>query len=86
MADCDDTLRELYTYLDGELSPKTHDAIASHLHGCLDCLQAYDFQAELRTVIARKAREDQVPASLLRKVQECFGLGEPGTFFRGSDR
>jgi anti-sigma factor (TIGR02949 family) len=86
MADCDDTLRELYTYLDGELTSQTHDAIDSHLNGCMDCLQVYDFQAELRTVIARKAREQQVPPSLLRKVQDCFGLGEPGTFFPGTDR
>lgn len=85
MADCNDTIRELYAYLDNELGTDTRQAIAHHLDGCLDCLQAFDFSAELRTVIARKAREDQVPASLLRKVQDCFGLGEPGTFFPGAD-
>ena len=78
MADCNDTIRELYAYLDNELGTDTRQAIAHHLDGCLDCLQAFDFSAELRTVIARKARETHVPDSLLKRVKECFGLDEDG--------
>jgi len=78
MADCNDTIRELYAYLDNELGTDSRQAIAHHLDGCLDCLQAFDFSAELRTVIARKARETHVPDSLLKRVKECFGLDEDG--------
>ncbi len=73
MADCDDTLRQIYVYLDRELQPTTRHAIEAHLGGCLDCLQAFDFHAELKTVIARKCREDAPPPELLERIRSCFG-------------
>ncbi|MCU1358767.1 MAG: rsrA, partial [Ilumatobacteraceae bacterium] len=50
MADCNETLRELDAFLDHELTAETHVAIRAHLEGCPDCLQTFDFHAELRTV------------------------------------
>jgi mycothiol system anti-sigma-R factor len=73
MADCNETLRELDAFLDEELSDGARTAIHQHLEGCPDCLQAFDFHAELKIVIARKCREDEVPASLLAKLEACFG-------------
>ncbi len=72
MADCNDTLRELETFLDDELSPDAHHAIRSHLEGCPDCLQAFDFHAELKSVIAAKCHNDEMPAGLLAKIERCF--------------
>ena len=48
MADCEETLRELDAFLDGELTADDLSLVRSHLDGCMDCLQAYDFDAELR--------------------------------------
>jgi mycothiol system anti-sigma-R factor len=76
MADCNETIRELYAYLDNELGTDTRQAVTRHLDGCLDCLSAFDFSAELRTVIARKARETHVPDSLLERIKACFGLDD----------
>jgi mycothiol system anti-sigma-R factor len=73
MADCNETLRELDAFLDQELSEETRAAIHVHLEQCPDCLQAFDFHAELKIVIARKCREDAVPPSLLAKLEACFG-------------
>jgi mycothiol system anti-sigma-R factor len=73
MADCKDTLRELEAFLDHELSDGALVAIRAHLDGCLDCLQAFDFHAELKTVIARKCCNDEMPAGLMAKIQQCFG-------------
>ncbi len=50
MADCDDVLREVYTYLDGETDGELRVRIEHHLDGCHDCLEIFDFQAELRQV------------------------------------
>jgi anti-sigma factor (TIGR02949 family) len=72
MADCNDTIRELEIFLDGELSDESRQAIHSHLEGCPDCLQAFDFHAELRTVIAAKCRNDEMPAGLLSRIEKCF--------------
>ena len=55
MADCNETLRELEAFLDNELKPETHVAIRAHLEGCPDCLQAFDFHAELKIVVPRSA-------------------------------
>ena len=84
MADCNETLRELEAFLDSELSEETHVAIRSHLEQCPDCLQAFDFHAELKIVVAQKCRSDEMPAGLLAKIEQCFGLdpdtdGDPGS-------
>ncbi len=72
MADCEETLHELYAYLDGELGSVARHSVQEHLDSCLDCLQAFDFHAELRMVIAQKCRDD-VPPGLLDRVKSCFG-------------
>lgn len=73
MADCNETLRELEAFLDGELSPETHDAIHAHLTGCVDCLQTFDFHAELKQVISAKCKDDEVPPTLMARIEACFG-------------
>jgi anti-sigma factor (TIGR02949 family) len=72
MADCNETIRELEAFLDDELSDDSHHAIHAHLEGCTDCLQAFDFHAELRTVIAAKCRNDEMPPGLLSRIEQCF--------------
>lgn len=73
MSDCEDTLQELYRFLDGELREERRVRVQSHLDGCLDCLQAFDFHAELRIVIARTCRETDLPESLAARLEACFG-------------
>jgi anti-sigma factor (TIGR02949 family) len=72
MADCNETIRELEAFLDGALSEDGHHAIHAHLEGCTDCLQAFDFHAELRSVIAAKCRNDEMPPGLLSRIETCF--------------
>ena len=71
MDDCEEILRDLYPYLDGELSESARAEIQGHLDDCLDCLHVYDFQAELRIVIAKKCHE-QVPEALRLRVAEAI--------------
>lgn len=73
MGDCNETLRELEQFLDDELSEEAHDAIHAHLDGCEHCLEAFDFHAELRQVIAEKCSSDELPPGLLAKIERCFG-------------
>lgn len=69
--DCNDALQTLYHYLDGELTPERRSAIQRHLDQCSPCLNAFDFEAELKVVIARSCR-DQVPESLRLRVAELI--------------
>lgn len=76
MADCNETLRELEAFLDKELSPDTQTALRAHLEGCPDCLQAFDFHAELKIVVAQKCHNDEMPPGLMDKIKSCFGDDE----------
>ena len=71
---CSDTLRELQTYLDGELTESIKGIVDEHLLECADCMQAFDFHAELKLVIATKCKTDALPPSLLAKIEDCFGI------------
>lgn len=68
---CNDALHELYTYLDGELTETRRTVIAQHLTACGECFEAFDFQAELKQVIAHKCR-DEVPSALKARVADLL--------------
>lgn len=72
MADCNETLREMHTFLDDELSEPAQRSISGHLEGCVDCLQAYDFHAELKAVIRKKCLADEIPPGLLSRIELWF--------------
>ena len=67
MADCNETLRELYQYLDGELTDDDRTHIQAHLDDCSPCLEAFDFEAELRMVVRYRCI-DQVPDELRARI------------------
>ena len=72
MANCNETIRELDAFLDGELPDDVRQHIHSHLDSCMDCLQAFDFQAELKMAIRRKCSNDEMPPGLLGRIEMCF--------------
>jgi mycothiol system anti-sigma-R factor len=69
--DCEQALRTLYYFLDGELTEERRGAIQRHLDECSPCLEAFDFEAELKIVIARCCR-DQVPDGLRQRVADVL--------------
>jgi len=70
--DCSEALHELYTFLDGELTIERRTHISRHLDDCHGCLEAFDFEAELRIVVSQKCR-DEVPETLRLRVAEALG-------------
>jgi mycothiol system anti-sigma-R factor len=69
--ECDEALRTLYSFLDGELTAERRHAIQHHLDECAPCLQAFDWEAELKIVVARCCR-DQVPDSLRQRIADVL--------------
>lgn len=69
--DCNETLRELYQYLDGQLSEADRDHIQQHLDDCSPCLAAFDFEAELRMVVRHRCVE-QVPEDLRQRIARAI--------------
>ena len=74
--DCRAVIRELYTFLDGELGELKRVEFTRHLYGCVDCHEAVAFHAELKTVISSKCR-DQVPDGLKARIAHTLGLEYP---------
>jgi mycothiol system anti-sigma-R factor len=64
---CEQALQSLYHFLDGELNDARRSLISSHLDDCTTCLGAYDFEAELRRVVAERCRES-VPDHLRMRI------------------
>jgi mycothiol system anti-sigma-R factor len=65
--ECDDALHTIYHYLDGELTDERRAQIQAHLEACPPCFEGFDFEAELRIVIAKKCY-GQVPESLRARI------------------
>ena len=65
--DCDDAIHTLYHFLDGELTVERRTMIRQHLDDCAPCLEAFDFETELRVMIAHKCREE-VPEALRIRI------------------
>ncbi len=81
IGDCGEAVHRLYHFLDGELDDGRRLVIQTHLDGCLPCLDAFDFEKELRAVIARKCQErvpDDLRARIAVAIQHEFRTRDAG--------
>jgi mycothiol system anti-sigma-R factor len=69
---CEEALHELYHFLDGELTDTRRQLISTHLDDCSSCLGAFDFEVELRHVVAHRCR-DSVPDALRDRIAKAIG-------------
>lgn len=66
--DCGDVVQSMYEYLDGEIDDARREHVRSHLQECIPCLEAFEFEAELKSVIAQRCK-DELPQHLYSRVQ-----------------
>jgi mycothiol system anti-sigma-R factor len=77
--DCEHTIRQVYIYLDGEMTTYRRWQITRHLNRCPPCKDGFDFELELRRVLQSRCR-DAVPEELKQRIADaiaCFDQGEP---------
>jgi anti-sigma factor (TIGR02949 family) len=67
VSDCEEAVRQLYAFLDGELTDDLRHAFEAHLDACNPCVEIVTFEAELRRVIANKC-QDRVPEELRIRI------------------
>ena len=84
-SECREALGVLYHYLDGELDEQRRSTIRYHLERCSPCLEAFDFEAELKVVIAQRCRES-VPESLRSRVADALAQATATQGQRPDDR
>jgi mycothiol system anti-sigma-R factor len=70
-ADCREAIERLYHFLDGELTVERRVMIQRHLDECSDCIEAFEFEAELRVAVSRSCRE-VMPEALRDRVAEAL--------------
>lgn len=68
---CAEALAELYHYLSGELTEEIRTTVTIHLELCSSCLSAFDFEAEVRRVVALRCR-DRVPDELRARIARAL--------------
>ena len=73
-------LAEMDLFLSQELLQHSYDTVQVHLADCPDCHRAFDFHAELRAVVANRAKESLLPVSLQQRLAETFSLDAPKVF------
>jgi mycothiol system anti-sigma-R factor len=69
--ECREIISTLYEFLDGELSEQRRQIVRAHLDSCGSCLEAFEFETELRAVIVSRAR-DRVPSYLLKRLSDLI--------------
>jgi mycothiol system anti-sigma-R factor len=74
MAECDETIRQLYAYLDDFLDETMKADISSHLVVCPDCQGRMEFEYSLKIHLRLRAQEEPLPEELRQRLLSCFDL------------
>jgi mycothiol system anti-sigma-R factor len=79
VGDCEEALHDLYGYLDGEITAERRELIRVHIDECGPCLEAFDFEFELRELVARTCHSEapeSLRARIAAAIRDC-DAGEP---------
>jgi len=58
---CEEALRLLAVYLDGELHGAEHTSVERHLKACRSCFSRSEFESRLKSELSQLARDDVRP-------------------------
>jgi mycothiol system anti-sigma-R factor len=73
--DCAETLKEIESFLDGELDVSVQEQIQIHLSDCSPCMQRAEFRRHIKVVVRSKCSGDDVPPALEHRIRAL--LDEP---------
>ncbi len=65
---CEETLREVERYLDGEVSAEVTVWIEQHLGLCNPCMQRTEFRRHIKVLIHDKCGEHELPPGLQERI------------------
>jgi anti-sigma factor (TIGR02949 family) len=68
MLDCSDVMRQLWDYLDHELTPDRMHAVAAHLAVCHRCYPQYDFERAFLGALKGARDNGRAPPALRDRV------------------
>lgn len=72
MLDCEAVMRQLWDYLDGELTADRMAAIRAHLELCKRCYPQYEFERSFLDAVAARQRQHSDQEGLRSRVQAAL--------------
>ncbi len=70
--DCEEVLRDLELFLDGEIAGARCEEVEAHLAGCRECMSRAEFRRRVRQIVAAKLCAEEVPPGLLERVRRAL--------------
>lgn len=68
---CEDVLRQLYDYLDGEVDELTEADIEHHVHHCRECFSRMEFEKRLKSKV-KESSTMQTPDEVQSRLMEIM--------------
>ena len=69
--DCEQVVRMLFAYLDGEISDERRHDVDQHLARCRSCFSRAEFEKRLRAHLATLGQEE-VPTALEQRIRSLI--------------
>jgi anti-sigma factor (TIGR02949 family) len=70
--ECQQALREIERFLDGEMGGAEHDKLDAHLHECPPCMDHAEFKRNVKQLIADRCGCEEMPVDLRHKVMSLL--------------
>lgn len=71
MFHCREALQGMYMFIDGEMPADEREVLQHHLEQCSPCLEAFEFEAEVKMVVSQRCK-DEVPDAVVMKVTKAL--------------
>lgn len=68
---CEEALRRVFAYLDGDLDAQAHGEMEHHLHRCRGCFSRTEFERRLQQRL-RETAQEQAPERLRARVRRLL--------------
>lgn len=69
---CEEALRTLAAFLDGELHVRDREGLERHLEACRSCFSRAEFERRLKSEIRRLGR-DEIPPRFEQRIRRLLG-------------
>jgi mycothiol system anti-sigma-R factor len=74
--DCQEALKEIERFLDGELSVEAESEVRVHLSDCNPCMHRAEFRKHVKLLVHDKCGERELPAGLQDKLLRALRAHE----------
>jgi mycothiol system anti-sigma-R factor len=70
--ECEEALRDIERFLDGEIGPPLSVKVDTHLKGCSPCMERADLKRHVKDLVASRCGCDELPERLKDKVMQML--------------